>query len=179
MPGVGNLSVDLELMAAPDRSSRRRCRQDGRRSRGTGGRRARLRRNHDKKTIRVARRCVETLRGKEKARRLGRYTFGDPGVEALRERVRRRASGSAAPAAAAEVGASPGEECAREGLRRRERSANEKKYQMSLRTIISIFTYHTSTAQDTRRHGHHRYLLVLVGRGRGQRESEIGKDSHN
>ena len=64
----------------------------------------------------------------------------DSDVEALRERVRRRASGSAAPAAAAEADAGLGEEAAREGLRRRERSAHEKRCQMSLRTIICILT---------------------------------------
>ena len=60
----------------------------------------------------------------------------DSGVEASRKRVRRRASGSAAPTAAAEVDARPGEETARKGFRRRKRSANKGKCQMSLRTII-------------------------------------------
>ena len=50
----------------------------------------------------------------------------DSDVVASRERVQRRASGSAALAAAAEADAHPGEETAREGLRRPERSANEK-----------------------------------------------------
>ena len=54
--------------------------------------------------------------------------------------MRRGASGSAAPAAAAEVVGRPGEETAQEGLRRRERSANEKKCQTSLRTIVG-YTY--------------------------------------
>ena len=48
-------------------------------------------------------------------------------VEASRERVRRHASGSATPAAAAEADARPGEETVREGLWRRERSAKENK----------------------------------------------------
>ena len=60
-------------------------------------------------------------------------------VEASPERLRRGPSGSAAPSAAAEAGARPGEETARVGLRRRERSANEKKCQISPRTIIGLF----------------------------------------
>ena len=46
------------------------------------------------------------------------------------------ASESAALAAAAEADARLGEENAREGFRRRERTANEKNCPMSLRTII-------------------------------------------
>ena len=46
-------------------------------------------------------------------------------VQASREHVRRRASESAAPIARAEADARPGEETAREGIHRRERTANE------------------------------------------------------
>ena len=53
-------------------------------------------------------------------------------------RAHRRASGSAALAAAVEADSRPGYETAREGLRRRERSANQNKCQNSLRTITGI-----------------------------------------
>ena len=62
----------------------------------------------------------------------------DSQAEPSRERMRRRASGSAAPAAAAEADAHPGEETAREGFHRRERSAIKKKCQLSLTAIIGI-----------------------------------------
>ena len=70
--------------------------------------------------------------------------FVDSHVEASRQRVRRRTSGSTAPVAADEADARPGEKNTLEGLRRRERPANEKKCQMSLRTIIGIFVYSTT-----------------------------------
>ena len=61
--------------------------------------------------------------------------------------MRRRASGSAAPAAAAEAGSRPGEETAREGLRRWETSANEPMHHH--RHIIFIRVRVDSTTQGT------------------------------
>ena len=83
--------------------------------------------------------CGEVLRQNAeragKALTLRRYR---PWIPTSRPRT--SACGSAAPTAGAEADAHPGEETAREGLRRRERSARDKTGQMSLRTIIGIFT---------------------------------------
>ena len=75
----------------------------------------------------------------------------DSDVEASRKRVRHRASESDSSAAAAEADACPGEETAREGLRWRERSANEEKCKISLKTIIGIFTRGFAGGLDRRR----------------------------
>ena len=104
----------------------------------TGGRRARPRRNRDKRLF-LWRGVASKLREARKGPDIAEIPFEDSDVEASRERVRRRASGSAAPAAAAEVDAHPGGETAREGLRRLERSAKANKCDMSLRTIIGLF----------------------------------------
>ena len=81
------------------------------------------------KIMPVARRCAKSLRAQERP--------VDCGDTRRRFRHRTRASGSSAPAAATEADARPGEETARESLRRRERSASEKKCQMSQRLICA------------------------------------------
>ena len=55
-------------------------------------------------------------------------------------RDRCRASGWAAPAVTAEAHACLGEETEREGFRRRERFAKEKKCQVSQKTATGIFS---------------------------------------
>ena len=68
----------------------------------------------------------------------------DSDVKTSRKQVRCCASGSAAPAAAAAANARPGEEITRESLRRWERFVTEKKWELSLRTMIiikGIFVY--------------------------------------
>lgn len=59
----------------------------------------------------------------------------DSDVEASRKRIH-----GAGRYSAAEADARPGEKIAGEGFRRRERSAKEKKHQMSLGTVIGVFT---------------------------------------
>lgn len=68
---------------------------------------------------------------------MAKIPFADSDVEASREDVRRRASGSAAPSGTAEADALLGEETTREGLGRPERSASEKKVSHEPKDYVS------------------------------------------
>ena len=59
--------------------------------------------------------------------------------QGLAQELRRRADGSATPAAAGEAGACLSEETARKGGQRRERPAKETTCEISPRTMIGIF----------------------------------------
>ena len=111
-----DLVVDLGLVTAGAGP------HDGdRRSRGTGGRRARPRRNHRKIAF-LGEALRQTLRGLERPIDCGDTLrrFPRRGLARARARaappVRRCASGSVAPAAAAEAGSRPREETARKAF---------------------------------------------------------------
>ena len=98
---------------------------------------ARPRRNHDKSylVIVVARRCVNTLRGQERPVYIAEIPFVDPDTEASRVRVRRHASGSAVPAAAARWTRAPAKRPREKAFTVGKGPQMKKRCQMSLRTV--------------------------------------------
>ena len=124
------------MVAGPHRPTRRRRRRGGRRSGGGGGRRGHRRRNHAK--VKLV--CREALR--QIADRAGNAGMIDceesvVGIPAPEP----RASGSAAPAGAAEARARPGEDIARGDDRRLEISVHKSKGKcyLRLRAIVGLF----------------------------------------
>lgn len=123
------------------RSSRRRCRQGGRPSWGTRGRRARPRRNRKEKTLLngTARFCITTLKGQKRPVDCGdrRHRFRHRGLPRARAASRERIDGTGL------WGRGRGASRRKNHARRPSAAGwvrDEKKCPVSLRTIIGIFT---------------------------------------